>query len=278
MKLIWSLANRNPQTPHNQYVYDLFYLSISLAKDLGYDTILYGTSDALVRIGEYVDEVYNVDDVEYLLFDDVKIHIWETRNDDYFTLDGDMFLFSKINLEKELNPFIYFDELIETKNNDNLQKFLNIINVKQLVPEWNDSNKAITTNLIKWKANNGLLQYYINCYKKLRESFLVNENLFKNISSEFVSNNSYISHILCEQLLEKIISYYGLSYDELNSSNKNIYTHWQGSEKFENKNKINSVKLIVEVHKMKGGDVKSVYNSLLSQKLIYPIFEQLEYL
>ena len=105
MKLVWSLANRNPQHPHNQYVYDMFYLSVHLAKDLGYETVLYGTTDAIVRIGEYFDETHNTDNIEYILFDDLKIYIWETRTDDYATIDGDMFLYSPI--EFNTNPTIF---------------------------------------------------------------------------------------------------------------------------------------------------------------------------
>jgi len=275
MKLVWSLANRNPQNPHNQYVYDMFYLSIHMAKDLGYETVLYGTSDAIVRIGEYVDEVYNTDDVEYLLFDDLKMYIWEDRTDDYATIDGDMFLFSQLKFNNNPNIFLSFDQLIKSdiqkSVNDSLD-LLNKIEIINLIPEWNPLSKnSISTNLIRWKGNNGLLKYYIESYKKLRELFLENETSIQKINSELSNNKSLISHILCEHLLERIISYYNLSYDELRNTHKSSYSHWQGTEKFDNKNKINGVKLIVEVHKMTGGTIKSVYNSLISQKLIEPI-------
>ena len=94
MKLIWSLANKNSSTPHGQYVYDMFYVSIQMAKDLGYETVLYGTTDSIEKLGSYVDEIHNTDDIEYTLFDDLKVHIWKTRKDDYITIDGDMFLYS----------------------------------------------------------------------------------------------------------------------------------------------------------------------------------------
>ncbi len=275
MKLVWSLANRNPQNPHNQYVYDMFYLSIHMAKDLGYETVLYGTSDAIVRIGEYVDEVYNTDDIEYLLFDDLKMYIWEDRTDDYATIDGDMFLFSQLKFNNNPNIFLSFDQLIKSdiqkSVNDSLD-LLNKIEIVNLIPEWNPISKnSISTNLIRWKGNNGLLKYYIESYKKLRELFLENETSIQKINPELSNNKSLISHILCEHLLERIVSYYNLSYNELRNTNKNSYSHWQGTEKFDDKNKINGVKLIVEVHKMMGGTIKSVYNSLISQKLIEPI-------
>jgi hypothetical protein len=275
MKLVWSLANRNPQNPHNQYVYDMFYLSIHMAKDLGYETVLYGTSDSIVRIGEYVDEVYNVDNIDYVLFDDLKMYIWEDRVDDYATIDGDMFLFSPIKFNNNSNIFLSFDQLIKNdipKSVTDSLDLLNKIEITNLIPEWNPQSKnSISTNLIRWKGNNGLLKYYIESYKKLRELFLENQTAIEKINSELTNNKSLISHILCEHLLERLVSYYNLSYDELRITSNNSYSHWQGSEKFENKNKINSVKLIVEVHKMNGGTIKSVYNSLISQELIQPI-------
>ena len=275
MKLVWSLANRNPQHPHNQYVYDMFYLSVHLAKDLGYETVLYGTTDAIVRIGKYFDETHNTDNLEYILFDDLKIHIWETRTDDYATIDGDMFLYSPIEFNTNPTTFLSFDELIKGDSsksvNDSL-KLLNEFNIVNLIPEWNtDSKNSISTNLIRWKGNNGLLNYYIDSYKTLRKLFLDNEDVVKKRNSELASNKSLTSHILCEHLLERLISYYNLSYDEIRTNSKNSYSHWQGSEKFENKYKINSVKLIVEVHKLLGGTIESVYNSLIIQKTIEPI-------
>lgn len=275
MKLVWSLANRNPQHPHNQYVYDMFYLSVHLAKDLGYETVLYGTTDAIVRIGEYFDETYNTDDIEYLLFDDLKIHIWETRTDDYATIDGDMFLYSPIEFNTNPTIFLSFEQLIKNDIPNSVTdslKLLNQFDITTLIPEWDISSKnSISTNLIRWKGNNGLLKYYIECYKNLRKLFLDNEDIVKKYNSELVNNKSLISHILCEHLLERLVLYYNLSYDEIKTNPKNSYSHWQGSEKFENKYKINSVKLIVESHKLLGGTIKSVYNSLIIQKIIEPI-------
>jgi hypothetical protein len=275
MKLVWSLANRNPQHPHNQYVYDMFYLSVHLAKDLGYQTVLYGTTDSIVRIGEYFDETHNTDNIEYVLFDDLKIHIWEMRTDDYATIDGDMFLYSPIEFNTNPSIFLSFEQLIKNDIPNSVTdslKLLNQFDITTLIPEWDISSKnSISTNLIRWKGNNGLLKYYIECYKNLRKLFLDNEDIVKKHNSELVNNKSLISHILCEHLLERLVIYYNLSYDEIKTNPKNSYSHWQGSEKFENKYKINSVKLIVESHKLIGGTIKSVYNSLITQKIIEPI-------
>ena len=33
------------------------------------------------------------------MHDDIKVHIWETRTDDYCTIDGDLFLHNPIFIE-----------------------------------------------------------------------------------------------------------------------------------------------------------------------------------
>jgi hypothetical protein len=275
MKLIWSLANKDPKTPHNPYVYDMFYLSIHMAKDLGYETVLYGTSDAIDRLGNYVDEIYNTDSIEYILFDDLKVHIWDTRVDDYSTIDGDMFLYSPLIFNTNPNTFLWFDELIHKNKSNHVNtalEQLNTFNLNSIITEWDiNSQSSISTNLIQWKGNSGLLKYYIESYRLLRKLFLDNESDIIEVNSELSKNKSLISHLLCEHLLERIISYYNLTYDELRINPNNSYSHWQGSEKFENIDKINGVKLIVETHKKIGGTIKSIYKSLLSQRLIQPI-------
>lgn len=275
MKLIWSLANKNPKVPHSQYVYDMFYLSIQMAKDLGYETILYGTSDAIEQLGSLVDETYNTDDIPYVLFDDLKVYIWKTRQDDYITLDGDMFLHSKLDFNHTPTTFLSFDTLITGHSNLYVSECLSIINslnLKRLVPEWNDtSTLSFSTNLIRWKENNGLLQYFIKSYEKLREWFLQNETIIISMNDELVSHKSLISHFLCEHLLERIVSYYGLEYDEMSKNQNNSFYHWQGSEKFTNNDKVECVRLVVETHKNNGGKIKDVYNSLVERNVIQPI-------
>jgi len=275
MKLIWSLANKNLPTPHNQCVYDMFYVSIQMAKDLGYETILYGTSDAIDKLGNYVDEIYNIDDTEYILFDDLKIHIWKTRNDDYITIDGDMFLYSPLVFNRNSKTFLSFDEVIKTPASNNIEVGLatlnNLKSFTSLIPEWNiESNRSFSTNLIYWKENNELLQYFIQSYEKLRKWYFENKNILVEITTELDSNKSLISHLICEHLLERLINYYLLEYDEIRPSGYNSYSHWQGGDKFINNIKINGIKLLAKKHKEIGGNIKNTYNYLLNEKMIEP--------
>jgi hypothetical protein len=246
-----------------------------MAKDLGYTTILYGTSDAIDRLGIYVDETYNVDNIDYTLFDDLKIHIWKIRKDNYVTIDGDMFLYSQLVFNRNSKTFLSFDEVIKKPATEQIEIGLDTLNklntFTSLVPEWNiDSKRSFSTNLIYWKENNGLLQYFIESYEKLRKWYFENKDVLVETTNELDSTKSLISHLICEHLLERLVDYYSLEYDEIRPDWHNSYSHWQGNDKFVNEVKINGIKLLVEKHKEIGGTIKNTYDYLLNQKMIQP--------
>jgi len=272
MKLIWSLVNNTPNIPHNKYVYDMFYVSIQMANELGYETVLYGTSDAIERLGMYVNELHPIDGFNYIFFDDLKIHILETRDDDYIIIDGDVFLHSPL-IFKNTNSFVYVDNVVKEHYSGYMKDALttfNSFNIQLLIPEWNPLTKiSFSTALLKIKPNNELLNYYIQSYKKLRSWFLQNENKLIKNNSHLESKKSLSSHLICEHLLQRMVEYYGLQYEEL--CNENSYYHWQGGEKFKNNDKVNCITLLSDTHKVMNGSIKNVYNYLLNANQIKPL-------
>jgi hypothetical protein len=272
MKLIWGLQQKNKNELHSPFVYDMFYISIQMAKDLGYETVLYGTSDAIDILGEYVDETYNTDKLDYKFFDDLKIYIWETRVDDYVVLDGDVFLHSPL-MFKNPNSFIWIDSIVQRQKNGYAKDCLDILNsynISSKIPEWNSETRiSFSTGLVRWKGRNGLQQYYIDSYKKLRNWFLKNEKMLVALNEELSSDRSLISHYVCEHLLQRIVEYYGLEFEEL--ENENSYYHWQGGDKFNNIDKMDCIRLITLNHKSIGGSIKDIYNLLVNGGSIKPI-------
>lgn len=271
MKLVWGLYNKNKNELQPPFVYDMFYLSIQMGKDLGYETVLYGTSDTIEKLGEYVDEIHNIDALNYTFFDDLKLHILSTRIDDYIILDGDVFLHERLNLKKEST--LSSDSIISEQKDGYAKDCLEILNeyeLNKIVTEWNsDLKSSFSTGIFHWKGNDELLQYFLQSYIKLRKWYLENENILINRNIEFHSNKSLSSHFIFEHLLYKIVKHHGLKFDELNKSNS--YQHWQGQDKFDNHDKIECVRLLVLNHKIMGGKIKDIYNSLIKQSLIKPI-------
>ena len=272
MKLIWGLQQKEKNQLHSQFVYDMFYVSIQMAKDLGYKTVLYGTSDAIERLGEYVDETFTTNHVDYKFFDDLKFYIWENRTDDYTILDGDVFLHSPLTF-KNPNSFVWIDSVVKKQQSGYAKDCLDIINsfnITKQIPEWNtETGVSFSTGLVRMKGNNGLLKYYVESYKKLKKWFLENETILNEKNSELHSNKSLASHYICEHLLQRIVEYYELKFEVL--ENENSYYHWQGGNKFENKDKLECIRLVSNKHKEIGGTIKSVYDSLTNEGIIKPI-------
>jgi hypothetical protein len=68
-----------------------------------------------------------------------------------------------------------------------------------------------------------------------------------------------------------MVEYYELKSQPLNEIKGNSYYHWYGDVKFNDENKVNCVKNIVETHKRLGGTIKGVYDLLLKNQIIQPI-------
>jgi len=272
MKIVFGLHQIDKTQLHSKFVYDMFYVSIQMANDLGYETVLYGTSDAIERLGIYVTEVHNTDGLDYIFFDDLKIHILEIRKDDYLIIDGDVFLHSPL-VFKNTNPFLYIDSVVKAHHNGYMKDALTTFNsfdIQSMIPEWNPITKiSFSTGLLKIKGNNGLLNYYIQSYKKLRSWFLENEKELTKNNSDLESKKSLSSHIICEHLLQRVVEYYGLQFEQLDIENS--YYHWQGDGKFKNNDKVNCITLLSDNHKVMHTSVKNVYNYLLNTNQIKPV-------
>lgn len=271
MKLVWGLYNKNKNELQPPFVYDMFYLSIQMGKDLGYETVLYGTSDVINELGEYVDEINNIDALDYKFFDDLKLHILSTRIDDYIILDGDVFLHERLKINKQ--NILSIDTIISEQTSGYAKDCLQILNefkLNTIITEWNPNSKtSFSTGVFYWKAEDKLLRYFLNSYIKLRTWYLENENTLINRSIEFSSSKSLSSHFIFEHLLHRIVDYHKLEFDDLSKSNS--YYHWQGQDKFDNNTKIECVRLVVFNHKIMNTNIRNVYNLLVNNGLIKPI-------
>ena len=232
MKLIYSLSKRTPSL-HSDIVYRTFWVSMKNSKDLGYEIELWGTSDAIERLGELADSIVNVDTFEFELYDDIKMKIWERINPHEITIDGDVFLYDS-NLKPGglwLGVDSEFKEL--AKVGKGILDTFNEFNPKQIIPEWDCKNTiGLSTGLVSWGKNDRFKKHYIESYWKLRKWYFGNQNemILKNPKI----HNMYpaISHIICENLLYQLVKYYGIEYKELYNNPNFSYLHEAGEDKY----------------------------------------------
>jgi len=251
--LCWSLTkNRGDISEFFPYMYDLYYLSMAMARELGYNVVLYGNTSAIQNLKDIADSVINIDFLDYQLFDDPKVYIWASRADEYATIDGDVFLYKRINFRDTHNGNI----TVAVENNQTLSigqtsRAYNLFSecgVNRVIPFWESyRTDSYNTGIIKWndvEAKN----YYLSKYYEFRRWFLDKRDLMGNIEPSIVTNVSIGSHLVCEHLLYKMIKNFKLNVDVLktNSYNDGAYSHFVGADKYTNIEKWLPIKLLVE--------------------------------
>jgi hypothetical protein len=251
MKLIYSLAKRTSE-PHSNIVYKTFWVSMQNAKELGYKIELWGTTDAIERLGELADSIINVDTFEFKLYDDIKMKIWEGITPNEITIDGDVILYDS-NLKPGglwLSVDSEFKELVAVGKQ--ILDTFNEFNPKQIIPEWDSTNTiGLSTGLVNWGMSDTFKTHYIESYWKLRKWYFDNQNEMVLKNPKIHNRYPAISHIICENLLYQLVKYYGIEYRELDNNPNFSYLHAAGEAKYN------------------GGDFKMginiMYNELQSQ-------------
>ena len=196
------------------------------AKEMGYKIELWGTSDAIERLGDLADSIVNVDNFEFKLYDDIKVKIWENITPLETTIDGDVFLFdSNFNSDGiSLNVDCEFTRLSNEGKIvlDNFNKF----NPKEIIPEWDINNTiGLNTGLVNWGTQTEFKKYYIESYWKLRKWYFDKQS--EMIENTPTAHNMYpaISHIICENLLYQLVKYYKIKYKQFKNNPNFNYLH-----------------------------------------------------
>jgi hypothetical protein len=262
MKLIWSLAKKESK-PHSDFVYNMFWISMKMAKELGYEIVLYGTSDAIERLSELCNEIINVDWFDYKMHDDIKMHIWETRTDDYCTIDGDVFLYKKLNIVNSNE--LYVERTYNTLNNEAIEslKVFNSFNPNKIISEWSYNEISCNTGLVRWGKESEFKKMYIQKYWDFRKWYLINEYDMKETNGLLASIESVSAHFVCENLLYQLANYYGFKFNDFYDDKNNRYVHWAGPNKFvDSKKRFVTDTIMFEIKENTSESIKSIYKRL----------------
>lgn len=255
-KIIYSLANKNKQ-PHSDIVYKMFYVSMRMAKEVRCEIELWGTSDAIQRLGGICDNVINIDNIDYKLWDDIKIKILEQS--DTPILDGDIFLYHHPKFGNELSV----DMFVKGHTNQNALDDFNSFNPMDIIPYWDVNNtKAFGTGFISWKNNDELKREYIESYKKLRDWYFKKESQMVEKNEYLSTKYSVISHIICENLMYQFASHNNMECIALPTINK--YDHWHGDSKYMDSHKIRGISLLYDMIVDTNQSVEDAYRKLIA--------------
>ena len=267
--LCWSLTkSKNDPIKFHQSVYDMYYLSISMAKQLGYTTVLYGNSDAIENLKDIVDSVVNIDFLDYQLYDDPKVFIWYSRKGEYATIDGDVFLYNRLKFRSDSDSryklSVENNQIMIDKTTKSTYNMFCTQGSNKIIPFWDTyRTDSFNTGIIKWN-DTSLRNTYISYYHLFRKWYMDNKN-----NMNLPPDISISSHIICEQLLYKLMINNGYNVDVLKTNGENSYSHFVGSQKFTDPEKFIPIKLLVdEIRNLKNMgltnrmDIKRIYFKL----------------
>ena len=235
------------------------------ARELGYEIELWGTTDAIQRLGSLAHSVVNVDTFEFQLYDDIKMKIWEGIRPHQMTIDGDVFLYDSdlkpgglwLSVDSE------FKELVDVGKG--ILDTFNEFNPQQIIPEWSSANTiGLSTGLVSWGKNDEFRKHYIESYWKLRKWYF--DNQYEMVLKNPKIHNMYpaISHIICENLLYQLVKYYGVEYKELDNNPNFKYLHKAGESKYDNGNFKIGINIMYDDIQFRKDTIRSTHQRLVS--------------
>jgi hypothetical protein len=226
--------------PKKTLLINHYLFSIESAKKLGYSTKIYTNTDSIELFKNVVDEVIVIDDYENSpLFDSFKIKVLEDETGEYFLIDGDVILHSKL-------PNLKYDLLFDTYETNNwviysktIEKLTNF-GLKNEINEWNSTKTNIFNCGILKFNNEEFKNIYIEKWKKYNQFILNNlDEIWDNDNNVkwFDSNINNITSVGAQYLLTILSSYYDIKstflQEKLQVKGK-YYCHYSGNIKYEN--------------------------------------------
>ena len=233
MRLIWTY-NGNPVTidksDKKTIIRINYYItSISIAKRMGYETVMYCDSNSEKYFKGFVDELYILPQYESPFWDTFKIDVLEKEKGVFCLIDGDIILHNKL-------PEFDTDLTIECFEVKTFRKYykptidlLTELGIKEVIPEWENREQNMINHGIMCFQNENFKQLYLKRWKQYGK--FINENCDKIEDMTYASLASqYI--LVCLMNANPQWTVKNLS-DKLGKPNQ-YYTHYAGNMKFDN--------------------------------------------
>jgi len=227
MKLVWTYNDIGFES-RKIIIINYYILSITNAKKLGYYTIIYTTSNVSNIFESIADQVIVIDQYENSkLWDSFKFKVLEDRDDEYYLIDGDLILHSKLPNIKFDIIFDAYDKVSWVRNYSKQVNYLTNKGVSKIIPFWDNKRIDIfNCGILRiWDVRNKNI--YLDYWKKFNNFILNNCN---GSDLDFTATGA-------QYLLTLLSNNLGLNSNPLSNSlgEQNIYyKHHVGTIKFTN--------------------------------------------
>ena len=251
MKLIFSFSKnigdygggRYTVLDENDHVLDLYKVSMQRAKHLGHTVKFYGCSYSLEYLKGYYDTSVNVDDLDLIITDDLKIYIHSQEELRAITIDGDIILSKKLKLEKSADIVFEQKEMFEPDSpwqTESLFKIIDIFKKYSIQSEFNnfsfEPNYLFNVGILQFN-NKSVKNLFLDSYYNLREYYL------KNIepTEKLIPQGLIVSTVICQYYFTCLCNRLNIHSGFTNREQENKYMHLNGHFKFNNKELIRTL-------------------------------------
>ena len=270
MKLIFSFSKnigdygggRYTVLDRNDHVLDIYKVSMQRAKHFGHSIKFYGCSYSLKYLQGFYDTSVNIDNLDLIITDDLKIYIHSQEQLGAVTIDGDIILNKKLKTIESADIILEQKELFEPDSPWQTESLFRIIDIfKKYNIETKFSNFSYIPNYL---LNVGILQFnnesvknlFLDSYYNLRDYYLENIEPIEKL----IPKGLIVSTIICQYYFTSLCYKFNIDYRLTNRIKGNKYTHLNGWAKFNNK------KLIKNLLKEIDGKIK--FNSYIDKTLL----------
>ena len=127
MTLIYSYSKHIGDYTDTEHILKIYKVSMLRAKKLGYSIKLYGCNFTLNFLEGFYDSCVNVNNIEFLITDDLKMYIHSVEPAGAITFDGDIILNSNLHLDMQSDIIFERKEKISPSKFQNTTIILNAL-------------------------------------------------------------------------------------------------------------------------------------------------------
>ena len=246
----------------NDHVLDLYKVSMQRAKNLGHSIKFYGCSSSLRYLKGFYDTSVNIDNIDLIITDDLKIYIHSQEKLGAITIDGDIILSKKLRIQETADITLEQKEIFVPNSPWQTESLFKIIDVfKKYNIDTKFNNFSFTPNYL---FNVGILQFknesvknlFISSYYKLRNYYLENIEPIEKL----IPQGLIVSTVICQYYFTSICKILNIKVSFTDRIQENKYIHLNGQFKFNNN------KIIKTLLKEIDGEIK--LNSYIKRTLL----------
>jgi hypothetical protein len=222
---------------HYDILNNFYKISMISAKKLGYRTILYTNPDKTEIFKEYADEIITAENYEDSpLFDSFKIKVLEERNDDFYLIDGDVILSSRLpEFDADVTFDAYETRYWKTTYGDPIKELLSL-GISEEMPIFNKTKaqKIFNCGLLRI-TNPDVAIKYISMWKEF--NYFIKNNILKLKLEQTAVGAQYILTLISNDMGAKCIPI-----SEFLGDQNKYYRHYAGKLKYTIKDNITETK------------------------------------